>query len=248
MSHPPTQRLYWEDARRKTALATVTGHASGGFLLDKSLFHAAHPSYHHLQPEDRGHVLAEGHKLKLARVFWDPKGRLVHRTEGPLPAIGAKAQLHLDAERREQQARAHTLMHLLAAAVAEARGELLSVPAVVGGGEVRMHARFREAPAQALQGVLDRARQLIAAREEIAYQWAPRDDAARLVTHHPVALGAVAPDEPTLRLARCGKACTLPCDAPLLAHTWEVGVLKPTLYQPRAEGVRWGVKAMGVLG
>lgn len=240
----PTERLDWEDARRKTALASVAGHAGGGFLLDKSLFHAPRKDYHHLQPCDLGHVLAEGHKLKLDKVFRDEKGRLVHRTGGPLPAVGAKAQLHLDAPRRDLQARAHAAMHLLVAAVAECSGQLVAVPTVVGGGEVRLHARFREPPQAVLPRVVARAQQLVDAREPIAPLWATREDAARMVTHHVVALDAVAPGEPTLRLVRAGSRSLLPCDAPLVAYTHEVGRLKLTLFQPRAEGVRFGVKVL----
>lgn len=240
---PPTERLYWEDPRRKTALATVTGHAAGGFLLDKTLFHAPSPEYHHAQPCDLGHVLAEGHKLKLDKVFLD-RGRIVHRTSGPLPAVGAKAQLHLDAPRRDVQARAHAAMHLLVTAVAESHGTFLAAPTVVGGGEARLHARFREPPQAVLPRVVARAQALVDAREPVAHVWATRDDAAVMVSHHVTALDAVAPGEPTLRLTRVGARSLLPCDAPLVAQTWEVGRLKLTLVQPRGDGVRFGVKVM----
>lgn len=236
-----TQRLYWEAPQAKTALATVTGHRAGGFTLDRTIFHAALPSYHHAQPCDLGHVLAEGHKLKLTKVAWD-RGELVHRTSGPLPAVGAKAQLHLDAPRRETQARAHAALHLLIAACAELRAQLLDAPSVVGGGEARLHARFREPPQTALPKVVARAQQLANARETITASWATREDAAQRVTQHVAALDAVAPGEPTLRLVQCGSASVLPCDAPLCAHTWEIGTLKLGLVQPRAEGLRFGVK------
>lgn len=246
MAHSPaaaaTHRLYLEEPERKTALATVSGHAAGGFLLDRTLYHAADPRYHHLQPEDRGHLLAEGHKLKIPRVFRDQKGRLVHRTTGPLPAVGAKAQLHLDADRRLQQARAHAGMHLLIGATIDARGEFVEPPRVVGGGEVRLHARFREPPAQIVPRVVAAAQQAAAQRHDITSEWAARDDAARRVTHHHVALDDVAPDEPTLRLVRIGDANVLPCDAPLIANTRDIHAMRVTLLQPRAESVRWGVK------
>jgi len=238
-----TQRLYLEDPRRKTALAAVSGHASGGFLLDKTIFHAADPRYRHAQPCDLGHVLAEGHKLKLDRVFWDAKGRLVHKTSGPLPAVGAKAQLHLDAPRREQQARAHAAMHLLVAALHEQLGLLLEAPAVVGGGEVRLTARFREDPRAALPRLVARAQEMAATREDVTALWAPRDEAAKLATPQDVALDAIAPEEPTLRLARCGARSVLPCDAPLVANLREIGALKLTLAQARRDGIRLGVRA-----
>lgn len=240
------ERLDWQDPRRKTALATVTGHASGGFLLDKTLFHAASPSYHHAQPCDLGHVLAEGHKLKLDKVFVDARGHHVHKTSGPLPSVGAKAQLHLDAPRREIQARAHTLLHVALAALADQLGTLLDKPAVVGGGEVRLHARFREPPQAALPRVVARANEILASREDVTTLWAPRDEAGKLVTHTVVALDAVAPQEPTLRLVRCGARSVLPCDAPLVANLRDVGAAKLTLVQPRGDGVRFGLKVQPV--
>lgn len=236
-----TERLYWSNPRAKTAIATVTGHAAGGFTLDKTLYHAPLTGYHHAQPCDLGHVLAEGHKLKLDKVFWD-RGRLIHRTSGPLPAVGARAQLHLDADRRDLQARAHAAMHLLVAAAAEARATFLDAPSVVGGGEARIVARFREDPKTALPKFLARAQQLADARDDIIARWAPRDDAAKLVTDGPVPTDAVAPEEPTLRLVQCGAKSLLPCDAPLCAHTWEIGPMRLGLVQRRGEGVRIGVK------
>lgn len=236
---PPTTRLYLEDARRKTALAQITGHYAGGFQLDRSLYHAAHPSYHHKQPSDRGHLLADGHKVKINKVGWN-RDALTHRTSAEqLPPIGAKAQLHLDADRRDLQARAHTVMHLLISAVTAERGELLTMPEVVGGGHVNAHAKFREAPQLALAKVLKRVQVVIAARVDVRAEWAARDDAAKRVTHHPVALDAVAPGEPTLRLVSIGDACTLPCDAPLIANTRDITSV--TMGAPRVshEGVRW---------
>lgn len=240
---PPTTRIYWENPRAKTTLATVTGHVAGGFTLDKTIFHAPHAGYHHRQPADLGHVLADGHKLKIEKVSWD-RGACVHRTSGPLPGVGAKAQLHLDAPRRELQARAHAAMHLLVTAVAESYGTFLDVPTIVGGGEARLHARFREPAEAVLPRVVARAQQLVDAREPIQHVWAPRDDARAMVTHEVLALDAVMPGEPTLRLVRCGARSLLPCDAPLCQHTWEVGALKLTLAQKKAEGVRFGVKVL----
>lgn len=238
----PTTRIYWESPTAKTALATVTGHAGGGFTLDRSLYHATLPGYHHAQPCDLGHILAEGHKLKLTKVHWDPKGRLVHRTSGPVPAVGAKAQLHLDAERRELQARAHAAMHLLVTASAESYATFLDEPFLVGGGEARITARFREDPAVVLPKVVARAQQLADAREDVVTRWAPREDARRMISHEVVALDATMADEPTLRLVQCGKRSLLPCDAPLCAHTWEIGRLKLGLVQRKGDGVRFGVK------
>ena len=239
---PATTRIYWENPTAKTAIATVTGHAGGGFTLDRTLYHATLPAYHHAQPCDLGHVLAEGHKLKLTKVQWDTKGRLIHRTSGPIPAVGAKAQLHLDADRRQRQARAHAAMHVLVTAAAESYATFLEEPFVVGGGETRLTVRFRDEPETVLPKVVARAQQLADARDEIVAKWAPREDAAKLMSHEPVPLADIMPGEPTLRMVQCGKRSLLPCDAPLVAHTWEIGALRLAMVQRRHEGVRFGVR------
>lgn len=228
-----TERLWLQDARRKTALAVVTGHHAGGFTLDKSLYHASDARYHHRQPCDRGHAVMDGSKLKVTKVGIE-RGVLVHRTPSALPAVGAKAQLHLDADRREQQARAHALMHVLLAALAEQRAEHLAAPEVVGNGEVKLHVKARDlAKAEA------RARQLLATRASVEVAWMPRDEAAKRATPQHVPLDAVAPAEPTLRMVRMGDWSLLPCDAPLVEHVWQVGEVRFAPPQPAREGARW---------
>lgn len=240
-----TERLYLEEPTRKTALAKVTARLGGGFLLDRTVYHAADARYHHAQPCDRGHLLVEGHKLKLDRVACDRAGRLVHRASGPPPAVGAKAQLHLDAPRRHLQARAHTLMHLLVAALAEARSELVSRAEVVGGGEVRVAVKLREAPASAWPKLASRVKQMVDARLPVEASWKPRDDAEKASTPQGFAFGAIAPDEPVLRVVRIGDACILPCDAPLVERSSDVGAISVAPPTPaRDSGVRLRLKVV----
>lgn len=236
---PATERIPLSDARRKTALAQVTGHSAGGFLLDRSLFHAHDARYHHRQPCDRGHALVGGSKLKIVKVGWDSHGRLVHRISGesPLPRVGEKAQLHLDADRRELQARAHTLLHVLLAALAEARATHLEPPEVVGGGEVRCHVKARD-----LTKVEARVRALIATRAPVEILWMPREDLAKRATPQHVPLDVVGADEPTLRVVRMGDWSVLPCDAPLVEHVWQVGEVRFAPPQPTRDGVRLRAK------
>lgn len=235
-----TERLPLTDARRKTALATVTAHRAGGFVLDRSIYHAADARYHHRQPCDKGHALVDGSKLKVTKVGLD-RGVLVHRTPSALPPVGGKAQLHLDADRREQQARAHTLLHvLLAALAAEPRVEHAEPPEVVGGGEVKLHVRNVRDLAKAEA----RARQFIATRAPVEVAWMPRDEARKRATPQHVPLDAVAPEEPTLRMVRVGDWSLLPCDAPLVEHVWQVGDVRFAPPQPTREGARWRARVL----
>lgn len=237
---PATDRLYLQDARRKTTLASVTAHASGGFTLDRTILHAPDARYHHRQPCDRGHALVEGSKLKIPKVQWDAKARLVHRTTGPLPRVGAKAQLHLDAPRREEQARAHTLLHLMIQALAEQRAQHLSPPEVVGAGEAKAHVRMRAEPA----AVAKRVEQLAAERAPVEVAWMTREDLARIATAQHVPLDAVMPGEPTLRVVKIG-ACILPCDAPLVEHAWQVGTRSASeseAWPKPGRALRWAIE------
>lgn len=133
-------------------------------------------------------------------------------------------------------------MHLLLAASAEAHAVFTDAPSVVGGGEARVVAKFREKPETALPKVVARAQQFADARDDVTTRWATRDDTAKMMTAEPVRLHDIMPGEPTLRLAQCGKHSLLPCDAPLLQHTWEIGRLQLAMVQRRGDSVRFGVK------
>ena len=187
-------------------------------------------------------MLADGHKLKVHKVGWVGE-HLVHRTDGPLPTIGARAQLHLDGDRRARNARAHAALHLLITAAAESYATFTDDPCVVGGAEARLVAKFREDPKVVLPKVLARAQQLAAAREDVVAKWAPREDVAKMASHEPVPLRDIMPGEPTLRVVQCGKRSLLPCDAPLVEHTWQVGKMELALVQRKSDAVRFGVKA-----
>jgi Ser-tRNA(Ala) deacylase AlaX len=133
-------------------------------------------------------------------------------------------------------------MHLLIAACAEAYAVFAEAPCVVGGGEARLVAKFREDPKTALPKVVARAQQLADAREDVVAKWSPREDVAKMMSHEAIPLRDIMPGEPTLRVVQCGKRSLLPCDAPLVEHTWQIGKLSLGLVQRRGDSVRFGVK------
>ena len=137
LAAPPTVPLWVTEPRRATSLSTVTAVRGGWFALDRSLYAPTSRACRHPQPQDQGYVWLKGPKRRLGEVHWRGGG-LWHKCRDWAPAVGDKLQCHLDADRRLQSARAHTALHLLLKAVADAGGVLRKDPEVKGGGTVRL--------------------------------------------------------------------------------------------------------------
>lgn len=213
---------YWEHPTKKTLLTEVAFARASEVALARSIYYASRPDYAHKAPTDRGHMLAEGHKLKIDRVRWQD-GALLHRVTGPPPAKGAKVQAHLDWPRRHETMRAHAVMHLLFAAVpAVGRGTVVSAE-VAGGGRVKATLRLRDASPAALARLVATLNGWIGERLDVVPEFAPRDATERVATPQHVPLSAIAPAEPSLRLVRIGERSVLPCDGPHVANTRELG-------------------------
>jgi Ser-tRNA(Ala) deacylase AlaX len=218
-----TQLLWLEEPGRKTCLATVTGTRGPAFLLDRSIYCPASHAYRHPQPADRGEVWLGGDKRLLTRVFWD-RGELRHVVRGAVPARGAKANCHLDVERRLDAAAAHTALHLLLSAFARGRlGLLTEEPRVQGGRQFTVTARWARWSPEALKALLDEANAAAARKLEVGSTYATRD-ALHDVDAQPFADGVLHPGpEATLRVVRIGDASALPCDGTLLDSTARLG-------------------------
>lgn len=132
-----TVPLWITEPRRATSLSTVTARRGMWFALDRSLYAPSSKAYRHPQPQDQGYVWLQGTKRRLVEVHWRD-GELWHRCRDWSPAIGDKLQCHLDADRRLEASRAHTAMHLLVKALADAGGVLARDPEVKLGGNVRL--------------------------------------------------------------------------------------------------------------
>lgn len=103
-----TELLYLTDAYIQSFDATVTGHADGGVVLDRTAFYPGGGG----QPSDVGTLSAGDHTWPVTRLK-RADGRLVHCLEGEPPAVGTAVTGRLDWERRYRLMRTHTAMHVL---------------------------------------------------------------------------------------------------------------------------------------
>ncbi len=235
---PPVERLFLEDPYRKTVLTEVAAVHGAGVLLPRSIWYATSRAYGHPQPSDRGHLLVGGHKLKLARVAWRDDG-LAHVVSGPPPRRGEKVLGHLDWERRHEAMRAHAALHLLAhVVVAERRGEFLAAPEVHGRAQFRVTLRLAATGPKGLADAIARANAIAERHLDVVARWLPRDEAERRATSQHVGFDRVAPGEPVLRVVETGDVVRVPCDAPALRNTREVGRIQAVDVLPRPDAMR----------
>jgi len=233
---PATERLWLTDPRRKTCLARVVGFRGDAVALDRSLFTPASHAYRHPQPADQGTAWWEGEKRWVDRV-WEWDGTLWHRLRGVVPPMGSELNLHLDPDRRQLASRAHTALHLLLKALADAHAPPLAAdPEVKGGGTARIELAGDLAPARLAQA-LARANQWVAQDKPIERSFLPRDAAARLLDAQ-----AFDPPDPfpgpadVLQVARIDGVCAYPCDGTHVERTSQVGRIVVTSARPGRGG------------
>jgi Ser-tRNA(Ala) deacylase AlaX len=217
-----TELLWLQEPGRRACLATVVATRGPAFMLDRSIFAPSSHAYRHPQPADRGEVWLGGDKRVLTRVSWE-RGELRHVVRGAVPARGAKVNCHLDAQRREDASAAHTAMHLVLSAFARARlGELTAEPAVQGGRQFTLTARWARWSPAALKQVLDAANEAAQGKLLVQSEWRTRD-ALQDVDAQPYRDALLYPGPDTLRIVRIGEASALPCDGTLLDTTAKLG-------------------------
>lgn len=231
--------MHLEDGGKAALLATVLEARGPRLVLDRSIFYGGTGAYRHPAPADRGHLVVAGHKLKLVSVRETREGRLVHEVRGPPPPAGARAQLHLDVERRREAMRAHAAAHLVAGALA-ARGVGFAAPVeVVGGGQAKLVLDVAPGAApKLLAEAVSEARAAVAAKARIVTRWATREEARRAETPSPTPVGDLPAGVDPVRLVAIGERCVVACDGPHLAHAGDVGDVAVADVRPRENGVR----------
>lgn len=206
-----TVPLWVTEPRRATSLSTVTAVRGGWFALDRSLYAPTSRAYRHAQPQDQGYVWLQGTKRRLVEVQWRD-GELWHRCRDWRPDVGDKLQCHLDADRRLEVSRAHTAMHLLVKAVADAGGVLRKDPEVKLGGHVRLDLAAPLAPpalAQVRKRVLGWCKPGLAVSTEAVL----RTMQGRVLDAQPFMPPDPFPGPPdSLTAARVAGVCAYPCD------------------------------------
>lgn len=103
-----TELLFQTDAYVQNFTASVTAHAEGGVVLDRTAFYPGGGG----QPNDVG-TLSDGDQTWTVHKVGKVGGEVVHFVQGDLPPVGVTVTGQLDWTRRYQLMRTHTAMHIL---------------------------------------------------------------------------------------------------------------------------------------
>jgi len=108
--------IYSTDSYTREVATTVVDvdHAAGRVLLEETVFYPGGGG----QPHDTGNLWIGDDALRVDQVTSD-HGRVWHRLEGALPAIGTPVRAELDWDRRYTLMRTHTAMHAMCGVVWE---------------------------------------------------------------------------------------------------------------------------------
>jgi misacylated tRNA(Ala) deacylase len=111
-----TDLLFREDAYMRSCEAKVLASDARGIVLDRTVFYATAGG----QPGDRGTLAIAGEPLAVeTAIYAEDKKHVLHvvSANAPRPSPGDAVSAALDWDARYRNMRAHTLMHLLCAAV-----------------------------------------------------------------------------------------------------------------------------------
>lgn len=127
-----TDILCYRDSYLNEFDATVVDVTDQGVVLDRTAFYPGGGG----QPPDTGSLRTDESEMRVSRIRRHKSG-LVHQTDGPLPAEGARIHGTIDWERRYQLMRTHTALHILCGVIWRDYG----VP-VTGGDMKPLSARM----------------------------------------------------------------------------------------------------------
>ncbi len=230
-------RLWETEPRRRTCLARVTSVKGDAFTMEPSLYRPRTRAYRHGQRPDVGTVWVGGEKRRLVTVF-EEGGKVWHRLRGAVPAVGADMNCHLDAQRRDEDSRAHTALHLMLAAL-----DRLGAPAHAADPEVKGGGRFRMDLAEAyvqpklLAAAVAQVNAWIAANVPVHRFHITREEAVHRLNAQRFLDQEAYPGPPTsLSCVEIEGVCAYPCDGTHASRTSEVGRVGLREARPGAKG------------
>ena len=170
-----TELLFHSDAYLREFSATVTAVVDGGVELDRTAFYIGGGG----QPCDVGVLTdAAGVEYPVSRVG-RVEGKIIHRSDGDLPALGAAVTGRIDWEHRYRLMRTHTALHILCGVVWRDYGAK-----VTGGdmrpGAARMDFELEQMSAEFAHEVEERANAEVAAARPIQVSNLSRDQAEQV--------------------------------------------------------------------
>jgi len=217
-----TTLLFRDDAYLKSCDAKVVGlNDRGGIVLDRTVFYATAGG----QPGDTGTLTIDGRDIAIATTVYDEAKNVVHVPAAPVDNVapGSPATATLDWANRYRNMRAHTMMHLLCAAV----------PHVVTGGAInedggRIDFDIPEGQISAKDELAAKINALIAEDHKVSFRWITDEQMAQ--NQHLIRTMSVKPPMGTGRvrlvmIGEGGKVDLQPCGGTHVRSTAEIGAI-----------------------
>lgn len=214
-----TEKLFLDDPRLRSTIASVLASGPEGIVLDRTVFYARSGG----QPGDAGILRWDGNETPIADTVKGEGETVLHLAVpgAVLPPVGTKVEAEIDWERRYKLMRMHTAMHLLCS--------LIKGAAVTGGsvGADRSRLDFDLPNPPPKEEVEAKLNALIDADHPVRIEWV--DEAVLDSNPELVRTMSVAPPRGSgrLRLMRIGGADApvdlQPCGGTHVARTGEIG-------------------------
>jgi misacylated tRNA(Ala) deacylase len=217
-----TELLFRDDATLRATMAKVVALVPDGVLLDRTVFYATAGG----QPGDCGSLAWNGGSAPVTTTVYDAAKHVMHMVAPgtPLPGIGTEVTASLDWTNRYRNMRAHTMMHLLCAAV----------PFPVTGGAIsedggRIDFDIPEGQIPDKNALAARINQWIAENHGVSYRWIT--DEEMQANLHLVRTMSVKPPVGTGRvrlvmIGEEGRVDIQPCGGTHVAATAEIGPVR----------------------
>ncbi|MCS6769367.1 MAG: alanyl-tRNA editing protein [Candidatus Caldarchaeum sp.] len=230
MKQGATELLYLDDSYLASFRANVLKSGVEGVVLDRTAFHPRGGGL----VSDTGLIRHEGGEARVVEVLFCDD--VVHRVEGPAPAVGSEVECVLDWEKRYRIMRMHTGLHVLAATMVEKTNALITgnnVAHDVGRVDFSLESFDRSM----MEECVKEANRRLSEGHPVKTYYMDRDTV--LSTPGLVKLaGRLPPDIPVLRIVEIGVVDVQADGGPHVRNTSEVGRIEATKLENKGKSNR----------
>lgn len=215
-----TERLYWDDQRKRTFDATVLERRDDGVVLDRTAFYPTGGG----QPHDSGTISTATTDWQVTAV--EQRDEIVHVVDGG-PEAGQSVTGELDWDRRWGHMRHHTAQHLLSAILLDA------FDAPTAGNQVyaeraRLDCETDRLDADDLATIEARMNAYIAADHAVRAYSLSRDEAEETVDPERTRLDLLPASVDPVRIVEIDGVDRTACGGTHVDSTGEIGAVEVT--------------------